>query len=75
MSCGDCKHWLADDEEVMGECRRYPPTIILPPTDPEEVYGEPYDPNDLGSVLVRSVCPVTTAAWTCGEFLAKPRVN
>ena len=65
-TCGECRYWCRDDEqddagEIIGECRRMPPTftVVLVP--------EPKTPFIQGS----SDWPtVADDAW-CGEFAPK----
>jgi hypothetical protein len=47
MKCEDCRWWIPVEEEMQGECHRYPPTLLgqrgwdrSPETMPTDFCGE-----------------------------------
>lgn len=54
--CNSCEHWNRDDSYV-GECRRYPPQIII-------------GVDDDGEEFPMSMWPSTENVDGCGEFKA-----
>lgn len=60
MRCEHCKHWRNDDDGEIGECRRYPPTLVT--------LDDGIDPADEENIMHHSLHPMTTFAHSCGEF-------
>ena len=75
-ACEQCRYWMPDEpEDHIGECHRYPPTLIGGETlrDDEEQPG--FDPMDPEQLMLRSCWPVTSKVSTCGEFMPKVRLS
>lgn len=57
-SCSTCLHWEREGQEEVGDCHRYPPTVI-------------YAPDSEGQGDCFSVFPQTDLTDQCGEFKPK----
>ena len=40
-TCKTCRFWAEFDKDVMGDCRRYPPTILSISEDNDTLTGSP----------------------------------
>lgn len=76
MSCSDCMFWVREeDERQLGECRRFPPTVLAGETLRDNPESSGFDPLDAESIMIRSIWPITTESSWCGEFKLDKRAN
>lgn len=58
-NCGTCEHWESErEEDEIGLCHRYPPTIVK----------KPKDSYDYRSIEAVSLWPCTSFVCICGEW-------
>lgn len=76
MSCSDCRFWVREaDDHPLGECRRFPPTVLAGDSLPDNPESSGFDALDPESLMIRSIWPITTESSWCGEFKLDKRAN
>lgn len=71
-TCIGCNHRKAPAEgEQVGSCIRNPPTVFIVPVQTPPTVSQPNGGTGIG---VNSYFPPVHDTWTCGAFMAKPKI-